>query len=119
DPIALVECDVRSLPARQSGSISLSYCQYYWNSATTNVAVYGYAGDGAVTLADASAPAVLLGSDGVGSGGGWRTLTLDVATVLSLAGATGYLGLRVQTGGNFAEVQFYGPQGSSPLKLDF
>src|SRR5262249_23837258 len=63
-------------------------------------------------------PGVLLGSDGTGTGTGWRTLTLDVAATLALAGQTGYLGLRV-VGGNNANLQFLGPNGYNPLKLDF
>src|SRR5262249_58771431 len=87
-------------------------------SQTPYVLVYGYAGDGHVTLADATSPGVLLGSDGTGTGTGWRTLTLDVAATLALAGQTGYLGLRV-VGGNNANLQFLGPNGYNPLKLDF
>src|SRR5262249_18492858 len=70
------------------------------------------------TTADAISPAVLLGSDGPGTGTGWRTLTLDVPATMALVGQTGYLGLQV-VGGNNANLQFLGPNGYNPLKLDF
>lgn len=118
DQRAIMEFDVRSLPAQQFSSITLTYYQNAWTSSTPYVLVYGYAGNGSVTLADATSPSVLLGSDTTGTGTGWRTITLDPGAVLSLTGQTGYLGLRV-VGGNNANLQFLGPNGYNPLKLDF
>jgi hypothetical protein len=71
------------------------------SSATSNsgriVGVYGFAGDGAISLADATAPATELASyDNWAIGLGAHTLTLDPSTLQSLLGHTSYFAIRLQ-----------------------
>src|SRR5262249_30229979 len=93
DERAVLEFPVGTAPL-PSGSVNLAF---YENSYTANdqpVLIYGYSGDGAVTLADATRPAVLLGSYDPKTGLGWRTVALDAAQVAALTGSTCYLVLR-------------------------
>lgn len=93
DERGILEFNVGTNPL-PTGSINLAF---YENSFTSNdqpVLIYGYAGDGAVTLADATRPAVLLGSYDPKTGLGWRTVALDAAQVAAIIGSSSYLGLR-------------------------
>ncbi|HVK11272.1 MAG TPA: Calx-beta domain-containing protein, partial [Gemmataceae bacterium] len=77
-----------------------------------DVAVVGYAGNGALELADATRAATDLAAfQHVGSAGR-RTLILDRATVLALTGGSDWLGIRLQPGAAAGSVTVGTPFGA-------
>src|SRR5262249_31295708 len=93
DERTVLEFHVGTAPL-PSGSVNLAFYENSYTSGDQPVLIYGYAGDGTVTLADATRPAVLLGSYDPKTGLGWRTVALDAVQVAALTGSTGWLGLR-------------------------
>jgi hypothetical protein len=94
DERGIMEFNVGALGTRPSGPVSLILYEYMFNSTDQPVLIYGYAGDGVVTTADATRPAVLLGSYDPKGGLNWRSIPLDSQAVNSLLQSSSYLGLR-------------------------
>jgi subtilisin-like proprotein convertase family protein len=59
-------------------------------------ALYGYAGDGVVSLSDATVTATFLGNYQA-SDAGWLTIPIDAAFIQSLSGTTNYVGLMLRS----------------------
>src|SRR5438067_2412974 len=114
----MMEFDARSLPNTSMASVTFTFYVNGYTYSIPYVLIYGYAGDGAVTLADATSSGVILGSYDPRTGLGWHTVTLDPAAIMSVAGSTGYIGLRL-VGCLNANTTLAGPSSTTPPKLDF
>lgn len=107
----LAEFDLGALPAGAVISgVSFRFQSIGFANSNTAVNVFGYAGDGTTTLADATAAAVLLGSyDPVALGLGLQTVTLDLAAFSGLLGSSSIIGLRFEgilnTNAQFASLE--------------
>src|SRR5206468_3391045 len=77
------------------------------------VRVMGYAGDGAVTLADGTAPAVLLGTFDPLGGTGRRWVQLDPVALSALFNQSSFVGLRFEAVAD-TQVQIGGPTSANP-----
>jgi PKD repeat protein len=124
DHRVLLEFNVGSINAGSVGSVTFEFYQNHvqYHSLDphvyAHVLVYGYAANGTVSLADATAPGVLLGAYDPEAGNGWRSITLDRAGVQSLLGSATHLGLRF-VGLPEASTAFYNINGFYPPKLSF
>ena len=82
------------LPGWQVNSASLKFTlSSYSGTGAANVDVYGYTGNGALTVSDASASATRLGGASV-AGVSTYSIPLDINFVRSIANTAGYLGLQ-------------------------
>ncbi|HYV38561.1 MAG TPA: Calx-beta domain-containing protein, partial [Gemmataceae bacterium] len=95
DDRGLFEYNLAAVAGQQTGSVLLRVYENSFASASQQILVYGYAGDGAISTADGSSRGVLLGSFDPKGGTGWRVVALDLAGVQSLLGASGFLGIRL------------------------
>ena len=116
DERSILEFPVGSINRADVSSSYLSLTVASYTSSSTNIEIYGYAGNGLATLSDATASAVLLGSFHPNSLGQY-SIPLNLAEVLPLLGGTGsYVGLRL-SGLNPMNTQFYGTSSTYPPKL--
>lgn len=93
DSRGILEFNVGTL-ASSAGTINLWFYENSFTSQDQPVLIYGYAGNGSVTAADATSSGVLLAGYDPRAGLGWHSVSLDAAQVASLSASTGYLGLR-------------------------
>jgi hypothetical protein len=120
---AILEFNVSSVNAAAVGSVTFDFRQTSYTFgpgySTGSVEIYGYAGNGSASLADAtSAGAVFLGVYDPKDDTGPHSVTLDRTAMLSLVGAGNYVGLRL-VGISNAESTFYAPTGYTPPALVF
>jgi hypothetical protein len=120
---AILEFSVSSVNAAAVGSVTFDFRQTSYTFGpgyeTGSVEIYGYAGNGSASLADAtSAGAVFLGVYDPKDDTGPHSVALDRTAMLSLVGSGSYVGLRL-VGISNAESTFYAPTGYSPPALVF
>lgn len=109
---ALLEFDVTRVIEGVVTSVTFDFGINAYTSNSEPVSVFAYAANGSITMADATLPAVLVGSylpDSLGP----RSITLDRDAVLAITGGSSYLGLRLQTLGTFTNTNIYTP-GAGP-----
>jgi hypothetical protein len=92
---ALLEYNVSSVVPSTVASVTFNFGEQFWSTISQYVQVYGFAGTGSLSLADATSPGVFLGAYDPKTGTGPKSLTLDRSAVLSLVGSSPYLGLRL------------------------
>jgi hypothetical protein len=92
---ALLEYNVSSIVPSAVASVTFNFGEQFWSTISQYVQVYGFAGSGTLSLADATSPGVFLGAYDPKTGTGPHSVTLDRSAVLSLVGSSPYLGLRL------------------------
>jgi hypothetical protein len=92
---ALLEYNVSSIVPSTVASVTFDFGEQFWSTISQYVQIYGFAGTGTLSLADATSPGVFLGAYDPKTGTGPKSLTLDRSAVLSLVGSSPYLGLRL------------------------
>jgi chitinase len=116
---ALLEYNVSSILPSAVASVTFNFNEQFWSTITQYVQVYGFAGTGTLSLADATSPGVFLGAYDPKTGTGSKSITLDRSAVMSLIGSSQYLGIRL-VGVRNAETTLAGTSDpTSPPELVF
>lgn len=112
DERALLEYDLAGVTPAGVGDALLEYNVTYVGGSQP-LYVFGYAGDGAITLADGTASGVLLGTIPAPQAMGKNYLRLDRDAFAGLLATSSFVGLRIETSAENA-VWLSGPSTSAP-----
>jgi hypothetical protein len=119
---SILEFNVSSINLSSVGSVTFDFRQRGYTFGPGyelgTVEIYGYVGNGSVTLADATAPAVFLGVFNPIEDTGSHSVALDRAALLSLASSGSWVGLRL-VGVTKATMSLDPPSGFNPPMLVF